>query len=707
MNVKEAIADIKKRPLTDFYNLERSPSKGKNMYICPICKSGTGKNKTGALHIKPSMRVECYASGCFGSEKAKSTDTLGALCILWNCEPIEALKQAGYMIEGGADRIQEKKEGAEQMQKAAEERKDYTSFFEACHKALLESEEAKDYLYSRGITSRNLIDRFNIGYCEAWKHSNSPNSRPTKRLIIPRNKNIFLARRIDQAKTEYEKQREKVIEGGEALFNAKVLEDKNLESIFVVEGEIDAISLYQAGIGENYNAGAIALGSISNKHLFIAEAKKHPEKVYILLLDNDGTEGTEEEPGTKGRGAQKELKEKLEEANLKYVYGKPENIYKNAKDANELLVKDYWYLKKLIEWAMEKAFKINEKEAAKDPGASGGLALLDSFLLEAQKSELYKPIPSGIADIDKALEGGFIRKTLVTLGAPPAMGKTCLAQWIFENMAASGKDVLYINLEMDRSQLLARSLSRLAWKRERKDISALEVLRGYAWSEEQKKTILGASEEYRKTIAAHFIYNPEGVSNTIDSLLEAMEKEAKRLEKIGREAPLVCIDYLQLIESGEKDSTEGMKKIIYRLKKYAIDYNTMVFLIIANNRAANKSGLVDMESGRDTSAIEYSGDIMLGLSYTAIEDHRTYKEDKGKSLKEYNLETIRSLKKEAYDKGEALPSVCTEITIKVIKSRFTDSERRAKLIFDGKHSTYNQVEKWHTTAKAWEDIGSH
>ena len=280
------------------------------------------------------------------------------------------------------------------------------------------------------------------------------------------------------------------------------------------------------------------------------------------------------------------------------------------------------------------------------------------------------------------------------------MGKTALAQWIFENIATTGQNVLYINLEMSREQLLARSISRIAYKYDKKDFSALEVLRGYAWNDETREAITKAAAIYKRDIAPHFIYNPEGVTNNIDSILSAMEAETARIKAQGEAAPLICIDYLQLVDSGERDAIEGMKDVIFKLKDFAKRENTVVLLIIANNRASNKSGTVEMESGRDTSAIEYSGDIMLGLSYTAIEDKRTYAytyEDKNGNEKEktgfYDLETIRRLKKEAYEAGKDIPTVCNEVSLKVLKSRFTEAERRANLIFDGKHSTFKQIEK--------------
>jgi hypothetical protein len=73
--------EMKRRPLTEFITLEASPKHEKNMYICPICGSGTGKDKSGGLLFNPeNFRVMCFANGCFGEH---GEDTTGALKIIW------------------------------------------------------------------------------------------------------------------------------------------------------------------------------------------------------------------------------------------------------------------------------------------------------------------------------------------------------------------------------------------------------------------------------------------------------------------------------------------------------------------------------------------------------------------------------------------------------------------------------------------------
>ena len=687
MKREDARKDINGRPLTDFVPLEASRKAGKNMYKCPVCGSGSGRNGTGAFHIYPdSNRVFCYAGGCFTD---KGEDTIGALRIIWKCSETEALERAGYSIDNSTQTPthQEHKKNTEHQEHQAEATADYSLFYRQCHEDLKASPEALEYLHNRGITD-DSIKRFNLGYCATWKHSTSPNSTPTRRIIIPRTNGTYAARLMDKPRNEWEEARKKQVQGRQKeLFNLEALDGATTP--IICEGELDTISLYQAGA-----ASVIGIGTTTNTGTILEEAKKHPEAVYILALDNDPDK---EDGSNPGREAQFKLAEDMTAAGLAVLSLDPAKIYREAKDANEALVKDPERLGKVIAYLEGKAQEMKQardEEKAEELKKRTGEAMLESFLLSVTDKEArtFEPIKTGITTIDKALEGGFIRKTLVTLGAPPAMGKTALAQWIFENVATSGQDVLYINLEMSREQLLARSLSRIAWKYDKKDFSALEVLRGYAWTEDQRQAITKAADIYKRDIAGHFIYNPDGVTNNINSILSAMEAETIRIKAQGKPEPLICIDYLQLIDSGKRDAIEGIKTVIFKLKDFAKRNNTVVFAIIANNRASNKSGTVDMESGRDTSSLEYSGDIMLGMAYAAIEDRRKYEcgEDRSGNTRyaEYDLETIRRLKKEAFKAGKPIPSVCCEISLKVLKNRFGEAERQASLIFDGKHSTF-------------------
>lgn len=336
-----------------------------------------------------------------------------------------------------------------------------------------------------------------------------------------------------------------------------------------------------------------------------------------------------------------------------------------------------------------------DPEPVKDP--------IDLFLEEI-KNRRFEPVKTDLPEVDRALMGGFLRRTIVTLAAAPGMGKTAFCQQLFEGMAAAGTDVLFLNLEMDRAQLLGRSISRLAWRMSDKNsggYDVLKVLRGYEWTPAQEYIFMQAIEEYRTRIAPHFSYNPDTLrGNDIDSIIDAMQAETERLKAAGRrDAPIICIDYLQLIMAPGSTTAESIQIILQRLKEFAIHNDTVVLLVSAQNRAANMAGASEMESGRDTSGIEYTGDLMLGLVYTAIENKETwtyrYTDDKGneKVKKQvYDLERIRELQRIAEEDRTPPDPVCNRISLKVLKNRFGSSQRRANFIFDGPHMTFYATE---------------
>lgn len=435
-------------------------------------------------------------------------------------------------------------------------------------------------------------------------------------------------------------------------------------------------------------------------------SKQHrdaPEKPYTkfrIVFATDKPIMVQDE-GERGINATKEYFVKLfgEAAdavttdNARLIYGTDEraHLYGKFLDADKLM-------RKVYAPAEQSPAEPAEPEPAKPEEPiviQSGAEMMQSFLNTIQTRE-FEQEETGISDIDKLLKGGFIRRTMVMLGAAPGLGKTLLMQWILENMARHGHDVLYINLEMDRAQLLARSISRYTWQFEHEEADALTILKGYQWNDSQRNAIQNTIGWYTQEIAPHFMYNPGGLNNKITTILKVMQAATDRATEQSRPAPLICIDYLQLIDNENRDATEGLKNTITRLKDFARENGTIIFIITANNRESNKTGITNLESGRDTSAIEYTGDYMLGLSYTAIEDGRFYKYEEGSDGKckyrKCDLDYIRRLKRRAKDNGESVPAVCNAISLKINKNRFGEAEGRVKMYLDGEHSTLRLAE---------------
>lgn len=455
----------------------------------------------------------------------------------------------------------------------------------------------------------------------------------------------------------------RAIAGVEPLFNGSALYSGDI--VFVTEGALDAISIAQAG------GAAVALNGTGFNKLIDQLKKKPTAAAIVLCLDNDDA----------GRKATADIGAALDEIGAFCVTGTAAIMgeaqdpadAEYRKDPNEVLQRNGAdaLRQAVTETADEtrRQYGMAQQAAEAERQQHTGAGMVDAFLTAIQTRK-YEPMPTGITDIDRALDGGFMRQWLVLLGAAPGAGKTALAQWIFEGMAKRGTACVYLNLEMSREQILARSFSRLAARRGYK-IRTNVILQGYRWTDEQRAAIMDAAGEYKDTIAPRMIYNPDGVTANLDNILAYIESEAQRAEKAEMPAPCVVLDYLQIV-SGEprEDAASVIKRAVSGLKDYAMKHNTLVFVIIAHNRASNSTGAVSMESGRDTSALEYSADLQLALTFT-----KCLKRD-GQKAKSPDDLTDDERK---------------EITLRIVKGRFGGMGREVDLHFNGETMTYTQT----------------
>lgn len=68
-------------------------------------------------------------------------------------------------------------------------------------------------------------------------------------------------------------------------------------------------------------------------------------------------------------------------------------------------------------------------------------------------------VPSGYPALDRMLGGGFFRSGFYVIGARPGMGKTTLALNIADRIAKHDHRVLFVSLEMDGNQIMAKRLA--------------------------------------------------------------------------------------------------------------------------------------------------------------------------------------------------------------------------------------------------------
>jgi len=506
------------------------------------------------------------------------------------------------------------------------ERIDYTDYFAVCNSRAKDT----DYFFSRGI-SEETVNKFNLGF--------DPNFTVGKlkmaAVILPTSKNSFTARSI--ARKQFIKQ------GRGDVFNISGGVGSN-SPIFVVEGIFDALSIIEAG------HNAIALGTISN-NIFIDYLKENkPTQPLLLALDNDKP----------GKTAQEELKRKLDELKIEYfiadIFGEnaadifesgvgesikntdenaaentsidnTDNIYAQdihindtpIKDANEALLKyGQEEFSTLLSLAEMEIFRKKAEEKEDYLAQSRVYAYLPDFLNGIHSGAHIPTINTGFKKIDKVLGGGLYAG-LYILGAISSLGKTTYIMQLADQLAQNGEDVLIFSLEMGLHELMAKSISRLSATIDLAENNSTdnaktvrEIMDGkkYAdYKESEHKLIDNAIKKY--SAYAKNIFIIEGVGEV--TAFAVRETVKKHIEMTGK-TPIVFVDYLQLLAPCNERYTDKQNtdKAVLELKRISRDFRLPVIAVSSFNRE-NYTAAVNMSAFKESGAIEYSSDVLIGL----------------------------------------------------------------------------------------------
>lgn len=569
-------------------------SKGANMYVCPLCGSGTGSHSTGAFSIKGTS-WKCFSC----NEGGDIFDLIGKHEGITDYS--EQLKRAGELFGVSIDsyRATAQEDFREYQNPPKNEQythnnihtTDYTQFF------LQANRDIEKTSYHRGLSIETL-NRFKIGYVESWRHPKAPNAPASPRLIIPTSKESYLARDTREQIPEEQKPYSKSKVGSIHLFNAKALQNAT-KPIFIVEGELDALSIIEVG-GE-----AVALGTTTKvKSLLDVLKTKKPEQPLIIALDNDEA----------GEKAYKELSEGLRGLRIPFYRLNPAGEYK---DANEALQGN----REALRQAVEEAEHIQDEaeQAQREAYLSTSTAhYLQSFIDGIADSVNTPYIPTGFKGLDTVLDGGLY-EGLYIVGAISSLGKTTLITQIADQIAQAGHDVLIFSLEMARAEIMAKSISRHTLQQVLSsggDIRNAKTTRGITtgkryenYSKTERELINGAIVSYSQY--AEHIYISEGIG---DIGAEQIRDTVKQHTLFTGNTPVVIIDYLQILAPYSERATDKQNtdKAVMELKRISRDFKTPVIGISSFNRA-NYSVAVTMEAFKESGAIEYSSDVLIGL----------------------------------------------------------------------------------------------
>lgn len=617
--------------LQDYATRVLTPSKG-GLYNCPICGSGTGPHKTGALGIFDNgTRWRCNSIAC-----GKGGDIFDLYAAINHCDLTEATRRIIdlYGTPSSAPAPKPAQAPAEPIDTAKIDR------FIDSSAALLEGSPGASYLQGRGFTP-DFMRGEGLGYSP--DEYNKPLKKRLPSIVIPYpGASYYITRPINDK--AYDKPLTKEA-GQEPLYNAAALYS-GAGAVFVVESQLCALSIKQEG------GRAVALGNSGMSRL-LQQLKNRPTgAALIICLDND-------EPGRK---ASADMAAALEGAGVFYLQA---NIAGQYKDPNERLQHDAAGLRQAISAAIMEAEQARQAEALEAAAAyqqESAAGYIDQFFNGVADSVNTPAIPTGFPGLDKMLEGGLY-EGLYIIGAISSLGKTTFVLQMADQIAEAGHDVIIFSLEMARAELMAKSISRLTFKltQQRKNAKTTRGIttgKRYAmYSDTEMQLITKAREEYREKISPR-VWIREGIGDLgVEQIRAAVERH---INLTGRK-PVIVIDYLQILAPYDMRATDKQNtdKAVLELKRISRDHKIPVMGISSFNRD-NYTAPVNMASFKESGAIEYSSDVLMGLQYEGMD----YSEGEADGARQKRIRKLVKDNEQAARNGEGV-----EIQLQILKNR--------------------------------------
>lgn len=574
---------------------EPDPRAGRNMYKCPLCRSGNepGRNHDGAFSVYGSgRRWKCFACGKGGDvfsligeyehipDFTKQVERAAALSgISLNTKKTEYTRVIEYT---------EKKVAADEARRE-ESRQKIREYVARCRTHAGET----DYFGRRGLDAAT-VERFGLGF------------DPEKKVIvIPYGKDgAYYVTRSTEGK-QFRKPKTELA-GPEPIYNRAALYAG--KPCFVCESQLDAISLIEAGAGI---CEAVAVGGSGVRKLTEQLKERGPAGPIILSFDNDEA----------GKKTTEEAAADLAMLNIPYTVAAytldayPED---KRKDANDYLQGNRPQLEKDIAANVSAATLQADAERAERLAAHKaitGASRLAAFVNGIKDSANTPVISTGFPNLNAELDGGLY-PGLYIVGAISSLGKTTLLLQIADQIAMYGHDVLYFSLEMAASELISKSVSRLTWTlcdgntRNAKTARGITTASRYQNYDDAEINLINAALQEYATFSDHlFIY--EGIGDIGAAQIRDAVQEHKDLTG---KTPVVFIDYLQILAPNDPRASDkqNVDKCVLELKRISRDFGAPVVAVSSFNRD-NYTTEVNMSAFKESGAIEYGSDVLLAM----------------------------------------------------------------------------------------------
>lgn len=582
---------------------------------CPMCNSTSSKSgDAGHFYINPNTNSYSSFSGC-----CKGGSIIDFIMEFYKVDKKEAIEKvkdiAGIRRSGGNNQMNNNTKPNTNSQKNKQEetrkeakKKDFIRnqkrqfIIDSLAKQSPENKQkVYEYLESRGI-SKEIGDKYHLFISNEVYEDKSTGTEGTSRIVIP----IYYGNEpisyVARALTDVQGRAKALNSAGTQMpLNIEYLRNEiqkgHDKCIYVCEGWADALSF------EDVGKKAIALHSTQqiNKLKDFIEANKFTASKYVYMLCCDNDEA--------GQKANSELAEYFTDNNISYH---KMQIPEEYNDINE------WYIATGDKELFTKAINPFAKETT--------LEYIDSsFLNDIKRMKSFKGRSTGFKNLDREING--VIPGLYVIGAISSLGKTTFITQVADQMASKGEHIIFFSLEQSRFELVAKSISRQTCILNPKEAkTSLEIMQ----NTEVSDLTLKAVEKYQE-IAYNSIIVEGNFNITVNSIRDYIDFY---ISTTGIK-PVVVLDYLQILRP-INDRLTDKQQVDYNvteLKRISRDYDIPVFVICSFNRD-NYTTTVDFTSFKESGAIEYSADVVIGLQLQVMEEIQEMKNPKISEIRE-------------------------------------------------------------------------
>ena len=594
-------------------------AKDKKSYVCLLCGNGTGKSGDGIRPRKNSrgfIKWKCFSCGedfsnydllevAFGTVgNYAETLRLAKIKFKWLTDDFTLSESRKYFAPMTG---QTEQKISVDVESKVPPRKSYKKFYAYAQFQIPAFIKTCGGRW-RGLTLETLR-YFKCGYAPAFGRLKTP------RVIIPTNEFQCLARlaveveelnlTAEEKKSVVPKQR---LGEEKEIFQARAIESSDYP-VFIVEGEIDCMSIWQATQGK-LNVCAIGGAGKYRKVLENVEIFSG-EKKFIVMFDNDSA----------GRENALKLVEGFEKLRIKAVSFVLDDSAKI--DCNDLLQRDEGTLVARLWEIIRKANEEFENMVIENSGSES--------LMKDTGIEKLAEVLDGLDEMTEKLKGGLLKwgfpkldeklpmlPGCYLLGALPSLGKTTFALNVCENVCEQGAAVLYISYEPTVNQIAVKDLAgywfRKVWANHRDNRSpelvptATQMMLGRyneMFGEEEMKEVREELKSKRKNF-----YFLQGRKETARDLISKIKSYVDNGVKF------IVIDYIQLLKGTDSSKTvrEQIDETIQELQRFQSEKELVILFISAFNRE-NYRNYACLESFKESGGLEYTADAILAMQF--------------------------------------------------------------------------------------------